>query len=618
MQNNEQNERVRPRLENASELKGKKVGLKPAAARKKRIAGLLAAVIVLGCVIGAYFITDALKPVEEETDTASTLTESVQLIEGRAKNDVDRVTVYKNGEKQYAIISNLRIKAEAQAAALETEETEAAAEQAPEIPEIPEETENGPESAADAVKDVLDNVTGVMNIADRFNDGEQPDDIPMPEELPDPEGLAELGIPAVVEEPVDPLTLPDYQVEDMPWFELKSSQASNMIVYGYTLTTTRCIEENSADLSVYGLTEPQMQLVFDYCDGTSMTINVGNKIAAGNYYYVTLDDSKDVYMCYGNIYTYNDYELNSLHVMPELAVFDTENVVTMELLVERRGAETIEMKMFDSSDETTSINLFKMVQPITYDTNSDRTAEVEANIAAITLTGYAGYAPDEASKAEFGLDDPYAHIYMLDADGNECDFTIGGFAGTSDTLRYITIDDGGNVYTVDTSLLAFLPNMRVSYLVDQFANLIYIKRINGFEITTSDTVYTATVERIEYEDNGEQKTKDVFYYEGEMADEDIFRDFYQVVIGTLFDKRIEDESEYQLEGEADVTVTYHMTYTDEPYVVEYVSYDRDYYAIRKDGYTLFLIQKDKINDMVATAESYRIGEYDGAHDTYEY
>ncbi len=610
MQNNTQNEeRVRPRLASANELKGRKTAKKPSNIRKRRLTAIVALTAVLACIIGGYFAVQALKPAEEPEQASTSSSTITQTIEGRKKQDVAKVTVYWDGEKQYTIVSNLRAKAEA----AEKESEKAQDAPAPTAEPIPaDQAESG---LADGIRETLDNVTGVMNIGDKLNGGEEEEDaIPLPTELPEPDPI----IPDEPE-PVDIASLPDYQVEGMPWFQLKNSQANNMIVYGFTMTASRVIEENAEDMAVYGLDKPQVQVVFEYHDGTTMTINVGNKIPAGNYYYVTLDDSRTVYMVHGNIYSDNHYALESLFQLPTLTQFDIDNCSATSVLIEQRGKETIEMVMEDTKGETTSISSWMMVQPVRYGLNTDRSAEMEKGIAGIALTGFAAYAPDEASLAGYGLTDPYAHLAMADSQDRSCEFVIGDYVEGADSLRYVTIDDSGIVYTMDTSLLAFLSNARVSYVVDQFANLVYIKRINGFEITTPDTVYTAVVEHYEEtNDKGETKDKERFIYEGEPAEEDIFRDFYQVVIGTLFDKRIEDASEWHLEGDAEVTVTYHLTYTDEPYVVEYVSYDRDYYAIRKEGVTLFLIRKEKVQNVIDTAESYRQGTYTGANDTYEY
>lgn len=623
MQNNQQQEeRVRPKLLSAEDLKGKKAAKETSkkSMAKRRTAILVALAVALGCVIGGMIVVDKLKPVEPEPEHTFTDT-TIQMIEGRVRNDLDRLTVYHNGEKQYTVVSHLQDKADAQAALAEAEAAaaEQAAQDTAETAALNTAPVVGGEEPAGlgSVEDVLNNVVGALDIAGNTDQAEE-EVPPMPEELP------ELVLPGMEEatEAEPAMTLEeiaaqaDFSLQDMPWFDLNASMAGNMVTYSYTMIANRVVEENAEDLAPYGLAEPQLEVVYEYRDGTSSTLHVGNR-AVGNYYYVTLNDSRDVYMVYGNVFTYNAYSVSQLCNMPVLPVFDTENVAVSNLLVEQKGKETVELHYFDSSENRISFNLFRMTQPIEYDVHSDRTTELENDIAAVALTAYAGHIGYDGDAASYGLAEPAAYVEMLDVNGQKVTYTLGDV--TEDGLRYLTIDETGNVYTADNSLFAFLDKSNVNYLVDQFAGLVYIKRIDGFEITTPDTVYTAKVFREDYlDEEGKEKTNETYEFEGQYADKDVFRDFYQVVIGALFDKRLDDPAEWHLEGDADVTVTYHMNYTDEPFVVEYVSYDRDYYAIRREGVTLFLIRKSKIDSMVDTAEAYRNGEYDGAHDTFSY
>lgn len=545
MQNNNENERVRPRLESAGELKGKKAGGKKKASIGKRWAAtIISLVLVLGIVIGAYFVTDALRPVEEEEDTAQSGTDYVSLLEGHSKKDMASLTVYENGEAKYTIKSNLQEKADIVAA-----EEEAAAE-AGESEESEEAEENV--SAADSI--------------------------------------------------------PDYEVEGMPYFTLNTDAVDSMTTYSFSMLSARLIEENCEDLAKYGLEDPALYVEYTYHDGTTMHLNFGDKVPAGSYHYIRIDDSRDVYMLYQTVRAYFARSLEELHTVPAMATLDTESSMTY-LLVEQRGQETIEIVEKDEED-TTSILTLWLVQPIEYATNSERVEEVMTSAAALTLTAYAGYAEDEAALAEYGLAEPYANVAVTDSVGATIAMTIGDTVSGNAAYRYATVDDSGDIYTVDVNLLSFLSNCRVSYLVDQFTNLINIKKVESYEIECGDEVYTAEIKRTDYTDeDGNAATSEEYYFEGEFVDSDTFKKFYQIVIGTLFDKRIEDPEEYAFDGEVAVRLTYHLTYTDEPYTVEYLEYDRDYYAVRKEGYTLFLVRKDKVQEIVDTAELFRNGEY---------
>ncbi len=546
--NNDQNERVRPKLESASELKGKKAGgKKTASIGKKRAATFISLVLVLALAVGAYFVTDALAPEVVEEEQQSTGSSYFTMLEGHSKTDMASFTVVENGAAKYTIHSNLKEKAEIVAA----EEAAATAAEG-------ESTEEKV-SAADAI--------------------------------------------------------PDYVLDGADWFTLDTDTVNPMVTYSYSMVSAKQIEEGAEDLEKYGLTNPKMYVDYTYHDGTTMRLNFGDKVPAGDYHYVTLNDSTDVYMLYKSVRGYFDRPVEELHVMPETAVLNSDETGFSYLLAEHRGAETIEIEM---RDDEMSIFTMWLKQPIDYATNVERSTEVMTGAAALKLTGYIAHAQTEEELAEYGLAEPFANVIVTDDDGLTIAMTIGDTVKGDAAYRYAIVDETGDIYTVDVNLLSFLNNCRVSYLVDQFTNLVNIKKIDGFTIEGDGKTYTSHFVRTDYTDeDGTERTHEEFYLNDQFIDEDTFRAFYQVVVGTLFDKRIEDPAEYTFDGDVVLTLTYDLNYADEDYVVEYLDYDRDYYASRKDGYTLFLVRKDKVDLILENAQQLLDGTFtydDGYYD----
>jgi len=542
--NNHENERIRPRLESASELKGKKAQGKSTSIGKKRAITLISLLLVLAIAAGAYFVTDALKPVEETVEQTQS-TEIIYMLDEGSKNDLASLTVLENGAETFTVISNLKEKADiaaAEKAAADASDEETA-------------------SAADSI--------------------------------------------------------PDYEIEGMPYFRADSSLVTPMVTYSYSILAAKVVEEGAEDLAAYGLVDPQLQIVFNYHDGRQTRFNIGDKVPAGDYYYCTLDDSTDVYMVYKTVPGYYTRDLTELHVVPAVTAVDAENLVY--ILAEQKDKETIEIVLRDTEEETTSVADVMLVQPFNHDANSDRASQTMISAAELKLTAYAGYAADETELAQFGLAEPFARVKVADANDLAIDMTIGDIVKGNSAYRYATVDGSGEVYTVDVRLLGFLDNCRVSYLVDQFAGLVNIKQVDSYTITTADKTYTTTVENTPYTtEDGRDLVKQDFYFQGQYVNEDIYRDFYQVVIGRLFDKRIEDPAEYYFDGEVIMKISYDLNYQDEPYTVEYLDYDRDYAAVRRDGVCLFLIRKDKVQEIIDTAELLEKGEYEGIDDTIDY
>ena len=244
MQDNNQNERVRPRLESASELKGKKaVSKNSASIAKKRLMTIISLVLVLAITVGAYFITDAMRPVEE-TDPSSTETESslLYLVEGRNKTDMAKMTIYHDGVPQYTILSNLSEKAALQAAAPEGEVVE----------------------------------TGLQ----------------------------------------------DYEIDGMPQFTTSYDAINSMVTYSFSVVSSKAVEIGCEDLSVYGLDKPAIDVVYTYHDGTEMVMSIGDTVPIGNYYYMNLNHSADVYMVYYTVYDYFARPVEQLHAERRLGLLD--------------------------------------------------------------------------------------------------------------------------------------------------------------------------------------------------------------------------------------------------------------------------------------------------------
>ncbi|MBQ3222508.1 MAG: DUF4340 domain-containing protein [Clostridia bacterium] len=608
MQNNHnENERIRPRLESASELKGKKAEGKSSSFAKKRTMTIVALLLVLAIAAGAYFAVNALKPVEEEVVEETPASELIYLVEGRKKTDMATMTIINNGVEQYTVISNLKEKADAAAA------EEAAAAEA----EAAQQSEEA-QGLAEAAEAIVDGVLSPMKVgedmaeiagstAPQMLNTEAAEE--EPKELPDTLDVGLDLIPAAEKQ--------DYEIQGMPYFTTDTSAINSMVTYSYSVMSTKMVQEGCEDLSAFGLAEPQVQVHYTYHDGTEMTMNIGAKVPAGNYYYMSLDDSNDVYMVYNTVYGYFTQPLEQLHAVPAAAPIDPENLVY--LLAEQKDKENVEIVLRDSSENAVSVADVVLVQPFEYDVNSDRASTTMIDASALKLTAYAGYAADEAALAEYGLAEPYAHVEVADSNGIEISMTIGDLVEGDTAYRYATVDATGDIYTVDVSLLAFLDNCRVSYLVDQFAGLINIKMVDEFTITTPEKTYVSVVENTPYtNEQGVEMTKQDFYFQGEYVNEDLFRDFYQVVIGRLVDKRIENEEEYAFDGDVVLSISYKLNYQDEPYLVEYLDYDRDYCAVRRNGVSLFLIRKDKVQEIVDTAELLEKGEYVGIDDTIDY
>jgi len=62
-------------------------------------------------------------------------------------------------------------------------------------------------------------------------------------------------------------------------------------------------------------------------------------------------------------------------------------------------------------------------------------------------------------------------------------------------------------------------------------------------------------------------------------------------------------------GEVAASVTYTLSVEPYEFTIEYFEYDDEYYAVRRNDLTLFLIKQDRIDNLAAQLEAYRNGTF---------
>ena len=269
------------------------------------------------------------------------------------------------------------------------------------------------------------------------------------------------------------------------------------------------------------------------------------------------------------------------------------------------GMTVIEITERGEDDDSLGISGYKLVQPFEYDVDSEALTKLANNISAITISSYVGNVSEENNP--YGMDSAI-RLTARDANDVELSFLIGNKADA--TNSYICIDETGDVYLTQSSLVEFARTLTVAGIVDRFANIINIKYVDGLDVTTPDGKYELKIERVpeldeegnqKVDDNGKDIINEVYYFNGEETDGDAFKKLYQEVIGILVNGVNDD---YNVEGDAVVTVTYHLNVAPGELTVEYVENDRDTYAVRRDGNTYFYVSKSKINAMLEALTSY--------------
>ena len=523
MERNDKNEAPLKKLASAQDLRGSKSGTGPEGKGQKRklLLPILAAVVVLGLAVGAYFAAQNMIPAEDpnaEPTAAPYTNETVKLI-ADSRSNVASVTVALADGETYTILNN-----------------------------------------------------------NKYNEDGSRIDLAEGEK--------------------------SYAIKDLETFDLNQTTADTIIGYAANLTASKMVADNAENLADYGLDKPRSTVTMTYKDGKTTTWIIGGQAPTSTGSYFAEKGSKAVFLVYSSAVTNLTSTRNALHTvnMP-WTIADTTAI--QKLLVEAEGRETIELGYAESSETNLSISTLRLLQPFEYGAHMDRADEMFQGAAALTISGYAG----ELNELEnTGLEDGGAQVRVtvtvaLDSENTaEYVYRLGGFA--SATQRYVQIDDTDAVYLTDTSNVAFLDNATPGYLVDLFANLVYVDRVDSLDVTTATDSWNISIEREEVE--GKTKPQDHFFFDGKPADESLSRKLYQVIIGTMNSKLSED---YHIDGDVYCTVKYTLNVEPGEMVIEYLEYDNDYLALRRDGLTLFLIKRENVDAMITALNQFRDGTF---------
>ena len=414
-----------------------------------------------------------------------------------------------------------------------------------------------------------------------------------------------------------------YAVKDMGQFTLDQTKAGNLVT-SCTYLYVSDIAESADDLSVYGLDNPLARVTAAYADGSSKVFLLGSQAPSGYRYYMKLADSPKIYTVFSSTGDRFTATLQSLHVMPALTVAsDAIRNVTLT----RPDGQVVEVGY--SSEASLGISGIRLKQPFAYEADSEKLQALFDGIAGIQLKAFEADAA-EGTLSIYGLDMPR---YILNVTGNGTDAAgtavddatlmtlwIGKDKGSDQT--YVRLDTSNKVFTVDRNTLSFLNNATASNLVDRFANIINIQKVDAIQVKGDGTDVKLDITRTpELDENGNQKTNangqpqyiEDFTINGVFCDGTVFRKLYQIIIGTRVDGLIPEDNIPAEDTAPVLTVRYQLNEVRDEEVVEYLPYDADHYAVRRNGICLFYIEKARVNQIPKALEEVQAGTFVAAN-----
>ncbi|MDR0396009.1 MAG: DUF4340 domain-containing protein [Oscillospiraceae bacterium] len=403
----------------------------------------------------------------------------------------------------------------------------------------------------------------------------------------------------------------NFAIDGLPRFKLDQSKASSLCT-SCTYLYVNDIEDGATNLSVYGLAEPRAKVTARYNDGSSRVFLLGDEAPSGYRYYFKEESSPKIYTVYSSTGERFTAALASMHTLPTWTAAQ-ESIQYLKL--ERQDGYTVEIQPVQG--ETVGISGLELVQPFRYEADGERLTELFGNAAALKLSGFET-DPQPETLSLYGLDEPQYVLEISDAEKTQLlRLEVGG--AKNDSQTYVRVSDDPAVYLMDSEPLSFLRSVTAPMLVDRFANIINIASVDAIEIMGMGLNEKAEISRSpsfkddgspRLDGNGNQMTDDTFTLNGEYADDSSFRKLYQIIIGTRVDGLIPEGMSPSPDTAAVLTVRYRLNKVREAETIEYLPYDADYYAVRRNGETLFYILKSRVQMIPDALNDYREGVFD--------
>jgi hypothetical protein len=194
-----------------------------------------------------------------------------------------------------------------------------------------------------------------------------------------------------------------------------------------------------------------------------------------------------------------------------------------------------------------------------------------------------------SSLKPYGLDDP-VRIYLR-TEETSLDLLIGGNEPVG--TRYAKLADSPGVFTI-YGLESFL-NVKPFTLINKFALLMYIDSVDHLSISGGEKNLSA-----DFKGSGDDA---IYYLNGRKTETSSFKTFYQAVIGLLIDAEYPGPVR-QSEDSGEVTIEYLLNNPPgERLAITLVPYNRDFYVLKQDGATEFLISQSQVRRIYETADA---------------
>ncbi|MDR1932144.1 MAG: DUF4340 domain-containing protein [Spirochaetales bacterium] len=363
--------------------------------------------------------------------------------------------------------------------------------------------------------------------------------------------------------PADPYRLNQDEIKGMTW------SLSNM-------RADRIIDEAPKDLKPYGLDPPLWHTIITTSDGIQVEFFGGERTPSRSGYYAMVKGDPRVYQV-------PTYPGERLYLAKKdirdrkLASFGETGEVRQFILQTDKTRIQIEAEGGDS--------VYMMSSPykVPCKVDAERFAALMYFFQEMSVSDFDEDNP--ASLEPYGLDKPAAQVFIQSADASLRIL----FGKSNGAQQFAKLGGSPGVFLVrDVS-----PALRAQPfdLVDRYVCAPAIETVDSFVINGAGKTLRAEVKR---QDGGE-----TYFLNGRQAGEDSFRDFYRACVSLSIDAEYPNGP--AAPAAAEVSLEYTLN-TGEKAQARLAPYNRDFYALAREGAAEFLVSRQQVQKIFTAAD----------------
>jgi hypothetical protein len=373
----------------------------------------------------------------------------------------------------------------------------------------------------------------------------------------------------------------DFSLEDSTWTCDNQSIKPNVTNIAYavstmsTLNTTKIIEKDASDLSIYGLDNP---ITITCSDGTNTySLQIGNTSPTGESYYIKSTDDNDVYTITaddGLLLKIEEKDLKNRYIIDAY-------VYSLTKILYKEGDDVI----FDCEKSDGTWNL---IEPELSNMSVDlsKISSIADLLIRADVIDFIDNNPSDSDLAQYGLDNPKYTIQLATEDEER---TVYFGDSPEDNVIYAQFDDTKEIVTFYMGEVGILGSGAEVVLNDTLYN------DSQSNITNLKVDYQGSTYDIKVDYNSDDRTYTYSYGDKVITNEDEIQAVSLVVATSLNIPLYNMQLDAEPTGDPVLTITYTRNYEPTEYTLEFIPTDADskYYYVLMDGEYLGCVVRNR-------------------------